>query len=416
MFGLASIQVVFTSSTMKAIQFNLLSANAVRAQLLAACLVSTTLVLPMLVYAQPSDEFLLSTQSAKTHHHVATIVLLGEKKLSPYIGLGVGPSFPDPQFRGAQTIEPEDGQEAGFQLSLGIDLSDRLSVELHAADLGKSALDNGETLSFKGYGASALVYFGENRKRYHRHGWSVFGRAGIGQFDADFTGDESLRQREKPHLLLGAGVEYSMQSGFALRAEGVAFDDEVTFAQLGLLYRFGSLGGSYERTLDKASLSADQLQRMTGDTDRVPLPGDRDGDGIIRAFDKCRDTPQGLSVGVDGCAVFNDVTNGIVFISGSDVLTQDSKSVLDRVVQYLIHVPDARALVSAHTDSSGNADANMELSRKRALAVAKYLVQQGVNKSRLRALAFGEDRPIEDNATQAGRSINRRVEISLIEP
>ena len=69
-----------------------------------------------------------------------------------------------------------------------------------------------------------------------------------------------------------------------------------------------------------------------------------------------------------------------------------------------------RISVQAHTDSAGSEDANLDLSRRRALAVVRYLTAQGVSIDRLEARAFGEARPIADNSTRAGRLLNRRVE------
>ncbi len=71
--------------------------------------------------------------------------------------------------------------------------------------------------------------------------------------------------------------------------------------------------------------------------------------------------------------------------------------------------------VIGHTDSTGSADYNRQLSQRRAQAVADYLIDQGVSPDRIRVVAQGEDKPRADNTTAAGRQLNRRVEI-LIEP
>jgi outer membrane protein OmpA-like peptidoglycan-associated protein len=71
--------------------------------------------------------------------------------------------------------------------------------------------------------------------------------------------------------------------------------------------------------------------------------------------------------------------------------------------------------ISGHTDSTGSADLNRELSMSRAEAVRDYLVARGVDPSRLEVQGYGADRPIDDNGTIEGRARNRRVEITPID-
>jgi outer membrane protein OmpA-like peptidoglycan-associated protein len=73
-------------------------------------------------------------------------------------------------------------------------------------------------------------------------------------------------------------------------------------------------------------------------------------------------------------------------------------------------------LVEGHTDSTGNKDKNLTLSQARAETVRKYLVDGGIPEGQIRAVGIGQDRPIADNKTSAGRAKNRRVEIILEKP
>ncbi|MEM9170853.1 MAG: OmpA family protein, partial [Pseudomonadota bacterium] len=68
-----------------------------------------------------------------------------------------------------------------------------------------------------------------------------------------------------------------------------------------------------------------------------------------------------------------------------------------------------------HADARGSDEFNQALSERRALSVSNYLAGQGVGGQRLRAVGFGETRPIGDNGTAAGQALNRRVEI-VIDP
>jgi outer membrane protein OmpA-like peptidoglycan-associated protein len=70
--------------------------------------------------------------------------------------------------------------------------------------------------------------------------------------------------------------------------------------------------------------------------------------------------------------------------------------------------------VEGHTDSSGAAGHNKELSQKRAESVRAFLVKEGVSGKRLVAKGFGPDKPIADNATDEGKEKNRRVEFNIL--
>jgi len=69
--------------------------------------------------------------------------------------------------------------------------------------------------------------------------------------------------------------------------------------------------------------------------------------------------------------------------------------------------------IAGHTDSSGDALANLELSRRRAIAVQEYLVDRQVPQSRLSPIGYGETDPIADNLSPEGQAANRRIEFKL---
>jgi len=71
-------------------------------------------------------------------------------------------------------------------------------------------------------------------------------------------------------------------------------------------------------------------------------------------------------------------------------------------------------VVAGHTDSTGSNAYNQQLSERRAESVARYLLSKGVIEARIESVGFGEDHPIADNSTDAGRALNRRVELSLL--
>ena len=103
----------------------------------------------------------------------------------------------------------------------------------------------------------------------------------------------------------------------------------------------------------------------------------------------------------------------IGFNTGSVSLTPQSNEQLRNVATILQEYPSATVNVSGHTDSVGNQSANMALSRARAESVAKTLTEAGVAPERVHVEGFGSQKPIADNATEAGRSENRRVMVEV---
>ena len=102
---------------------------------------------------------------------------------------------------------------------------------------------------------------------------------------------------------------------------------------------------------------------------------------------------------------------GITFATRSAELNENSKLELDRVAVLLKAYPTAVLEVAAHTDSLGTMAFNMELSRKRADVVYRYLVAKGVSGTNLIRKGYGPTKPIDSNKTEPGRARNRRFEL-----
>jgi outer membrane protein OmpA-like peptidoglycan-associated protein len=100
----------------------------------------------------------------------------------------------------------------------------------------------------------------------------------------------------------------------------------------------------------------------------------------------------------------------ILFESDSDRLRPEGRRTLAEVARVLNTCPRTRVLIAGHTDSTGSATYNQALSERRAAAVARELVRNGVAARRLRAVGFGESRPVAGNDTPEGRARNRRIE------
>ncbi|MCS7005631.1 MAG: OmpA family protein [Cytophagales bacterium] len=103
----------------------------------------------------------------------------------------------------------------------------------------------------------------------------------------------------------------------------------------------------------------------------------------------------------------------ILFESGSAVIKKESYPILDGLVTLLNIYPYAEFDIEGHTDNTGTPESNKQLSQERAQSVVNYFVSKGIAKERLTAHGYGQERPIADNKTAAGRAQNRRVEIHL---
>jgi len=103
---------------------------------------------------------------------------------------------------------------------------------------------------------------------------------------------------------------------------------------------------------------------------------------------------------------------GSAFVSGSDVLSAKARKALLEIASVLKRRPGEKVMVEGHTDDVGTEEYNMDLSRRRAMAAATFLVREcGIAPDRFAVLWFGESRPIAPNDIPEGRELNRRVEL-----
>jgi outer membrane protein OmpA-like peptidoglycan-associated protein/uncharacterized protein YidB (DUF937 family) len=106
--------------------------------------------------------------------------------------------------------------------------------------------------------------------------------------------------------------------------------------------------------------------------------------------------------------------NVINFPSGSAEIPPDSMNYLNHVALAIKSAPSGTVLeIGGHTDNTGDAGANMNLSQQRADAVRNYLVQQGVASNMLVSKGYGDTRPVGSNDTDEGKFRNRRIEFTV---
>ena len=100
----------------------------------------------------------------------------------------------------------------------------------------------------------------------------------------------------------------------------------------------------------------------------------------------------------------------IRFDYNSDVIHPEGKAVLDQVFRIMAAAPLVAVDITGHTDSDGDSNRNLSLSRRRAAAVKQYLVSRGIKAERLETEGFGSSKPIVPNDTPENKARNRRIE------
>jgi len=103
----------------------------------------------------------------------------------------------------------------------------------------------------------------------------------------------------------------------------------------------------------------------------------------------------------------------IEFASGGAAIDARSAQLLDKLAETARGCP-GRILVEGHTDDVGNPDANQRLSEARAAAVREALLKRGIAATQIEALGYGQSKPLADNANEAGRAANRRIEFKAL--
>ena len=103
----------------------------------------------------------------------------------------------------------------------------------------------------------------------------------------------------------------------------------------------------------------------------------------------------------------------VLFDVDSAVIGSDARAALEDVASVLMEYPKTAIVVQGHTDATGTEEHNQDLSERRAKAVANYLIGRGVDAGRITSLGYGEGHPIADNDSEAGRQLNRRVDLLL---
>ena len=202
---------------------------------------------------------------------------------------------------------------------------------------------------------------------------------------------------------------------------------------------------------DRVPDHSDMCPSLAGEQSEDPLmhgcpsvPSDADGDGIPDTLDACPRTPGEPSIERrrHGCPPAPPELNPpepaaapepapkakveikteqitiyeqVQFETGTAVLRPESVDLLEQIAELFRQRPDIESCeIAGHTDETGTRELNRQLSQARARTVMDFLVAHGVDAKRLSARGYGDTRPEADNATEAGRARNRRVEFVIL--
>ncbi|MCY1227299.1 Outer membrane porin F precursor [compost metagenome] len=182
-----------------------------------------------------------------------------------------------------------------------------------------------------------------------------------------------------------------------------------------------AMNGCPDRDGDGVADNVDKCPDTKGPKENGGCPWpDRDGDGVFDKDDRCPDVKG--TVANNGCPEIteeqvnklNAYAKTILFNSGKATFKPETMPVLEAINAILKEYPTSRFSIEGHTDSDGSNALNQTLSENRAAAVKNFLIENGIESSRLRSTGFGETKPIDTNKTAKGKANNRRVEVKLI--
>ncbi len=317
--------------------------------------------------------------------------------------------------------DPSSYDEAGFVgIGLGYRTAGPWQIELAYVD-GDTDTDFGDvdftTLRLDG------LYFVDSDNSVVPY-WVI----GMGQNQFD----EPTIKREETMVNYGAGFSYAINDALSTRADlrGItSLDEEDTDIALtvGLQWFLAAASRPAPAPAPEPAAPGDaDNDGVSDDRDNCPnTPAgvevdsngcalDDDNDGVPNHKDECPDTDAGARVDSVGCYIIlkgsKEIELNVNFANNSSVVESEYFDEIRAVADFMKQYRVTEAVIEGHTDSSGSDAYNQQLSERRANKVADVLVEEfGVDASRVSAIGYGEARPIADNDTAAGRSANRRV-------
>ena len=308
-----------------------------------------------------------------------------------YVGAKVGMGWLDSAcVSGAKC----DDDAIGAGIYSGYNFTDRLGIELSSDFLGDyktSFSKNGSTAAFSD--PLIAISLTPMYRLPVQQEFDVFFKAGPAYISHGGEDDVVLSA--------GIGVEKQLSSNWAVRAEYQYFDDfDDNFVQdlnsnllsVGVSYNFGT--GNTTASAAAATASAVTVTQAPSEPITEPAVVEEKTTVVVTKAQ-------------------TESYSQEMFATNSTELSTDGKIALMPLVEVLKAHPQSSVDVVGHTDSTGAAEYNMMISKKRAAAVAAYIEEQGIEADRISASGEGEENPIATNDTAEGRSQNRRVDATI---
>ncbi|MBU2907930.1 OmpA family protein [Vibrio splendidus] len=309
-----------------------------------------------------------------------------------YVGAKVGVGWLD---SACVSGEKCDDDAIGAGIYSGYNFNDKFGIELSSDFLGDyktSFSKNGTTAAFSD--PLIAISLTPMYRLAVQQEFDVFFKAGPAYISHGGEDDVVLSA--------GIGVEKQLSSDWALRVEYQYFDDfddnyvqdlNSNLLSVGVSYNFGT--GNTTASAAAATASAVAVTQAPSEPITEPAVVVEEKTTVVVTKAQTESFSQGM------------------FETNSTELSTDGKIALMPLVEVLKAHPQSTVDVVGHTDSTGAAEYNMMISKKRAAAVAAYIEEQGIEADRITASGEGEENPIASNDTAEGRAQNRRVDATI---
>lgn len=285
-----------------------------------------------------------------------------------------------------------ENSEVGFSFALGVDFDRRWSAELGFMEVEPAYADDVMEADLDTWQVNMRYTLGQPRDRLRPY---IMG--GVGNIDIDGENDTLLNY--------GAGLEFELRDRVILRGGMSRYnylgrDGDIGF-DAGLVYYFG------ERNPPPPSPPSPEPVAAAP-------PVDSDGDGVPDPDDDCPNTPSNYAVDENGCPIpIEEIARfelRVNFDFDESVIRDEDVPEIEDLAEFLREYDGVMLQLEGHTDSVGAPLYNLDLSQRRADAVRDMLIEDfGISPGRIAAQGFGEQLPVADNETEAGREANRRV-------
>ncbi len=293
----------------------------------------------------------------------------------------------------------------GVDVGAGVNLGDNWALEGWYARTDTEAKTGDTDVMIETASINALRYLAEGQTR-------PFVTFGASHLMLNPVIGSSL---DDSTLDLGFGLKHYFENNAVIRGDIIAkiFEDDASSDDVNIDPTFRlSIGYAFGRSSKPSKPMPVVVE--PAQPEPVEVAKDSDNDGVFDANDQCPNTPAGLKVDSDGCKIILSETVkidlNIQFPNNSNEILDSYSSEIEKVADFMRQYEGTVVEVRGFTDDRGSAVYNLQLSEKRAKAVADKLVSDfGIDSKRVSAVGYGESNPIADNATARGRAQNRRV-------